>query len=56
MLNKCSVSQCCLGNLTTAETHLDGLMAFMEIREPQERSIHDIKDVDDELADRYLIL
>lgn len=50
-------TECCLGNLAIAETHLAGLVAFIDARDQQ---IHAsgafVGDVEAELVDRYFIL
>ncbi|KAM0289003.1 hypothetical protein ACHAO9_006512 [Fusarium lateritium] len=50
------LTECALGNIATAETHMDGLMKFMDIHRPTHLPSHNEPDLDDELANRYIIL
>jgi hypothetical protein len=45
-----------LGNIAAAETHMDGLMKFMDIHRPTYLPSQTEPDLDDELANRYIIL
>ncbi|CAM1501264.1 Fc.00g104260.m01.CDS01 [Cosmosporella sp. VM-42] len=49
-------AECCLGNVATAETHLDGLMTIMDHQPSNPHSSDGAVRVEEELADRYLIL
>ncbi|KPM39735.1 hypothetical protein AK830_g6840 [Neonectria ditissima] len=49
-------SECCLGDVATAETHLDGLMRFMDLYKPLNSKPQPHIDIEGELADRYFIL
>ncbi|KAM5365312.1 hypothetical protein ACJZ2D_011095 [Fusarium nematophilum] len=50
------IRECCLGNVATAETHLDGLMRFMDFHKPPAIVCQDSLNVEDELSNRYIIL
>ncbi|KAL5334974.1 hypothetical protein BJX70DRAFT_391011 [Aspergillus crustosus] len=50
------LAEACLGNITAAETHLNGIMALFDSREQTDTASNSIDDIEDELADRYLLL
>ncbi|KAM0548450.1 hypothetical protein ACHAPJ_009936 [Fusarium lateritium] len=51
-----SFMECALGNITAAETHLNGLMRFMDVHRPPHLLNQADFDLDDELSNRYIIL
>ncbi|CAJ0544553.1 Ff.00g036740.m01.CDS01 [Fusarium sp. VM40] len=50
------LTECALGNITAAETHMDGLMKFMDFHRPTHLPSPTEPGLDDELANRYIIL
>lgn len=48
--------QACLGNVAVAETHLDGLMTFLDAMEQQNPAVLSGDDADSEHARRYLLM
>ncbi|KAH8890060.1 hypothetical protein GQ53DRAFT_688840 [Thozetella sp. PMI_491] len=46
----------CLGNMEAAETHLNGLMSFLDLREQDTQIVTDRDAMDNELANRYLLM
>ncbi|KAJ4128038.1 hypothetical protein NW768_008322 [Fusarium equiseti] len=50
------MNNCALGNIITAETHMDGLMRFMDLHRPPHITEPIEHNVDDELANRYVLL
>ncbi|KAL2817714.1 hypothetical protein BDW59DRAFT_152516 [Aspergillus cavernicola] len=51
-----ALAEACLGNLTTAETHLNGIMALFDSRGQVDGASGSIDDIEGELANRYLLL
>ncbi|KAF4973676.1 hypothetical protein FZEAL_9268 [Fusarium zealandicum] len=49
-------TECCLGNVATAETHLIGLVKFMDLHSPPDLDQEHTLSVDEELSNRYVIL
>lgn len=45
-----------MGNIIASETHLDGLMRFMDLHRPPHKAPLAESDLDDELANRYVLL
>ncbi|CAG7563423.1 unnamed protein product [Fusarium equiseti] len=50
-----TMSDCALGNIVTAETHMDGLMRFMDLHRPPHIMTPIEHGLDDELANRYVL-
>lgn len=50
------LTECSLGNMAAAETHLDGLMTIMDLHRPLEGNLSAHTGFDEELAYRYLIM
>ncbi|KAL4866474.1 hypothetical protein BDV12DRAFT_172856 [Aspergillus spectabilis] len=50
------LAEACLGNLTAAETHLNGIMALFDSRGQVDGASDSIDDIEGELANRYLLL
>ncbi|RGP59530.1 hypothetical protein FSPOR_11287 [Fusarium sporotrichioides] len=48
-------TECAMGNIIASETHLDGLMKFMDFHRPPHRATPAEYDLDDELANRYVL-
>ncbi|OBS24171.1 hypothetical protein FPOA_04718 [Fusarium poae] len=48
-------TECAMGNIIASETHLDGLMKFMDVHRPPHKPILAEYDLDDELANRYVL-
>ncbi|KAI1071705.1 hypothetical protein LB507_005103 [Fusarium sp. FIESC RH6] len=48
-------SECALGNIVTAETHMDGLMRFMDLHKPTHITAPIEHGLDDELANRWVL-
>ncbi|KAI2611663.1 uncharacterized protein GGS25DRAFT_519975 [Hypoxylon fragiforme] len=49
-------TEACLGNVAVAETHLDGLMTFLDAMEQQNPAVLSGDDADSEHARRYLLI
>ncbi|KAJ4328579.1 hypothetical protein N0V84_000938 [Fusarium piperis] len=47
---------CAFGNVIAAETHLNGLMKYMDFHKPPDSPCADDQSVEEELANRYVIL
>ncbi|QPC58908.1 hypothetical protein HYE67_001139 [Fusarium culmorum] len=47
-------TECAMGNIVASETHLDGLMRFMDLHRPPHATPAE-SDLDDELANRYVL-
>ncbi|KAJ6114646.1 hypothetical protein N7486_000424 [Penicillium sp. IBT 16267x] len=50
------LAEACFGNLSTAETHLNGIMSFFDSREQSRDAWGNIDDIEVELTNRYLLL
>ncbi|KAJ3547601.1 hypothetical protein NM208_g1444 [Fusarium decemcellulare] len=48
--------ECCLGNFAVAESHLNGLIAYLSVQQSDESDSDDFHNIETELVDRYLIL
>ncbi|UZP38093.1 hypothetical protein NXS19_005909 [Fusarium pseudograminearum] len=48
-------TECAMGNIIASETHLDGLMRFMDLHRPPHKATLAESDLDDELANRYVL-
>ncbi|ESU10452.1 hypothetical protein FGSG_02854 [Fusarium graminearum PH-1] len=48
-------TECAMGNIIASETHLDGLMRFMDLHRPPHKAPLAESDLDDELANRYVL-
>ncbi|XEV03522.1 hypothetical protein FSHL1_008809 [Fusarium sambucinum] len=48
-------TECAMGNIIASETHLDGLMKFMDIHRPPHKATPAEYELDDELANRYVL-
>ncbi|KAF4988133.1 hypothetical protein FDECE_15174 [Fusarium decemcellulare] len=48
--------ECCLGNFAVAESHLNGLVAYLSVQQSDESDSDDFHNIETELVDRYLIL
>ncbi|KAI5455990.1 hypothetical protein BGZ63DRAFT_367804 [Mariannaea sp. PMI_226] len=49
-------AECCLGDVQTADTHIDGLMRMMDLHRPITSVIQPKLGLEDELANRYFLL
>ncbi|KAJ5805716.1 uncharacterized protein N7503_003318 [Penicillium pulvis] len=50
------LAEACLGNLNTAETHLNGVMSFFDSHEHSRDAWGNFSDIEVELTNRYLLL
>ncbi|KAI8722749.1 Zn(2)-C6 fungal-type domain-containing protein [Fusarium sp. LHS14.1] len=50
------LTECAFGNVLVAETHLNGLMRYMDFHKPPGSPFADDESVEEELANRYVIL